>query len=82
MALFINIDFCAENENEIKVKQILIKKKQLDSLHSLIYFSNKSLPISESSSVHHQYSNNVHTAIHSSYADRMLAGCHHNLYDI
>jgi len=48
-------------------------KDQLDSLISQIYFWNKTLHVSNSSSVHHQESRTVHTAIHTGYADCLLA---------
>jgi len=43
--------------------QILIKKNQADALISQIYFWNKTLHVSDSSSVHHQESITVYTAM-------------------
>jgi len=42
---------------------ILIIKNQLDALISRIYFWNKTLHVSDSSSVHHQEFFTVHTAM-------------------
>jgi len=53
---------------------------QLDALISQIYFWNRTLLVSDSFSVHHQESSTVHTAIHTGYADCLLAGSQHNLY--
>ena len=49
---------------------------------SQIYFWNRTLHVSNSFSVHHQGSSTVHTAIHTGYADCLLASSQHNLYDI
>jgi len=51
-------------------------------LISQIYFWNETLHVSDSSSVHHQEFSTVHTAIHTGYADCLLASSQHNLYDI
>ena len=51
--------------------------KRTRSTNSQIYFCNRTLHISDSSSVHHQESSTVHTAIgvcHTGYADCLLAG--------
>ena len=40
---------------------------------SQIYFWNRTLHVSDSFSVHHQQSSTVHTAIHTGYADCLLA---------
>ena len=61
---------------------ILIKKNQQDVLISQIYFSNRTLNVLDSFSVHYQGSSTVHTAIHNGYADCLLASSLHNLYDI
>jgi len=45
-------------------------------------FWNRTLLVSDSFSVHHQESSTVHTAIHTGYADCLLASSQHNLYDI
>ena len=42
---------------------ILTKKNQLDALISQIYFGNKTLHVSDSSSIHHQEFFTVHTAM-------------------
>ena len=36
----------------------------------------------QSFSIHHQESSTAHTAIHTGYADSLLASSQHNLYDI
>jgi len=54
-----------------------------DALISQIYFWNKTLHVSDSSSVHHQKSSTVQTAIgicHTSYADCLLASSRHTSY--
>jgi len=38
-----------------------------------MYYGNKTLHVSDSASVHHPESRNVHTAIHIGYADSLLA---------
>jgi len=38
------------------------------------------LHVSDSFSVHHQESSTVHTAIHTGYADCLLASSQHNLF--
>jgi len=43
-------------------------------------YSTMSLYVSYSNYVHHQQSNTVHTAIHTGYADCLLASGQHNLY--
>jgi hypothetical protein len=56
---------------------IFLKKIQRYAVISQINFWNRSLHVSDSSSVHHQESSNVHTAIglcHTDYADCLLAG--------
>jgi len=55
---------------------------QPDAPISPIYFRNRTLHVSDNSSVHHQESGTVHTAIHTGYADCLLTSCQHNLYDI
>jgi hypothetical protein len=57
-------------------------KSQRDALISQIYIWNRTLHVSDSFSVHHPESSTVHTAIHTGYADCLLASCQHNLYDI
>jgi hypothetical protein len=52
---------------------ILITKNQRDALISQIYIRNRTLHVSDSISVHHQQSSTVHTAIHTGYADCLLA---------
>ena len=51
---------------------------------SQIYFWNRTLHVSDSSSVHHQEFSTVHTAIdirNTGYADCLLASSQHDLYD-
>jgi hypothetical protein len=50
--------------------------------NSSTYFWNRPLHVSESSSVNHQESNTIHTAIHICCADCLLASTQHNLYGI
>jgi hypothetical protein len=53
-----------------------------DALNSQIYFWNRTLQVSDSSSVHHQESSTVHTAkgiCSIGYADCLLASSQHNL---
>jgi len=64
-------------------------KTELDALISHIYFWNKNLHVSDSSSDHHQEFFTVHTAIgicHTGYADSLTAGSARKLsaklYDI
>ena len=57
-------------------------ESQRDALISQIYFGNRTLHVSDRFSVHHQESSTVHTAIHTGYADCLLASSQHNLYDI
>jgi hypothetical protein len=50
-----------------------------------MYFCDRTLHVSDSSSVHHQESSTVHTAIgicHTGYADCLLASSQNNLYDV
>jgi len=47
-----------------------------------MYFWTRTVHVSESFCVNHQESSTVHTAIHTGYADRLLASSQHNLYDI
>ena len=49
---------------------------------SQIYFWNITLHVSDSISVHHPESSTLHTAIHTGYAECLLASSQHNLYDI
>ena len=53
-----------------------------EALISQIYFWNKTLHVSDSFSVHRQDSSTVHTAIHTGFADSLLASSQQNLYDI
>jgi len=55
-------------------------KIKRDAVISQIYFWNRTLHVSDSSSAHHQESSTVHTAIHTGYADCLLASNQHNLY--
>jgi len=57
-------------------------RSQRDALISQIYFWNRIPHVLDSFSVHHQESSTVHTAIHTGYADCLLASSQHNLYDI
>ena len=57
-------------------------KSQRDARISQIYFWNGTLHVSDSFSVHHHESSTVYTAIHTGYADCLLASSRHNLYDI
>jgi len=57
-------------------------KSQRDALNYQIYFGIELYIFSDSFSVHHQKSSTVHTAIHTGYADCLLASGQHNLYDI
>ena len=50
--------------------------------NSQIYFWNRTLHVSDRFSVHHQECSTVHTAIHTGYADCLLASSQHNLHDI
>ena len=49
--------------------------EQLDALIPQIYFWNRTPHVSDSFSVHHQWSSTVHTAIHTGYADSLPTGC-------
>ena len=62
--------------NELYI--FLIKKNQLDALILSIFWGNKTLHVSDSSSVHHQEFFTVHTAIHTGHADCLRA----DMYDI
>jgi len=57
-------------------------KTNRDALISQIYSWNGTVHVSDSFCVHHQESSTVHTAIHTGYADCLLASSQHNLYDI
>jgi len=57
-------------------------KNQQGALISQIYSRNRTLHVLDSISVHHQEPSTVHTAIHTGYADCLLAISQHNLYDI
>jgi len=48
----------------------------------LKFFRNRTLHVSDSFSVRRQESSTVHTAIHTGYADCLLASSQHILYDI
>jgi len=61
--------------------KIFLSLKQRDALISQISFSNRTLHVLDSFSVHHQESSTVHTAIgicHTCYADCLLAGSEWN----
>ena len=61
------------------------KKNERDALISQTYFWNRTLHVSDRFSVHHQESSTVYTAIdicRTGYADCLLPGSQHNLYDI
>jgi hypothetical protein len=59
-------------------KSCSYNKGQRDALISQIYFWNRTVQVSDSSSVHHQQSSTVHTAVcticYTGHADCLLAG--------
>jgi len=62
---------------------LLLQQNHLYALICQIYFWNRSLHVSDSSSTHHQQSSTVHAEMHTGYANcLLLASCQHNLYDI
>jgi len=58
--MFLKMDDSSQNEGETLISQI--------------YYWNMTLHVSDSVSAHHQESSTVHTAIHTGYADCLLAG--------
>jgi hypothetical protein len=52
---------------------LLLQQNQRDAPISQLYFWNRTLHVSDSFSVYHQESSTVHTAIHTGYADCLLA---------
>ena len=59
-------------EKDQSVKSILITKPTGAPI-SQIYFWNRTLCVSDRFSVHHQQPSTAHTAIHTGYADYLLA---------
>jgi len=60
-------------------------KTKWDALISQIYFCNRTLHVSDRSSVYRQETSTVYTALgicYTCYADCLLASSQHNLYDI
>jgi len=74
-ALFNHISLCLNDKNILIIKPTRCTNSQ-------IYFWDRTLHVSDSSSVHHQESSTVHTAIgicHTGCADCLLASSQHNL---
>ena len=91
LAICINVYWVLKKSVPILVLSFLVSersnlysynKSQRDALISQIYFWNRTLHVSDSSSVHYQESSTVRTPIHTGYADCLLASCQRNLYDI
>ena len=59
---------------EITTNWKVLVIKPTRCINSQIYFWNKTLHVSDSSSFHHQEFFNVHTAIHTGFADSLRAG--------
>jgi len=72
-------EFSFRRPDSVTTVDILIIKPTRCTI-SQIYFWNRTLHVSDCFSVHHQESSTVYTAIHTGYADCLLASSQHNLY--
>jgi hypothetical protein len=68
--------------SEDRASWYILITKPTRCTNSQIYFWNGTQHVSDSFFVHHQESSTVHTAIHTCYANCLLASSQHNLYDI